>query len=107
MASKCTIPNERSSHEYAKLLRTEVEGTTKIMEKNVKAIETRGEKTEELKEVFLKIENDAKQFRDSARENKRKQMWENYKMIVISCISITVISLLVAILLFFSNDNED
>ena len=107
MASKCTIPNERGSHEYTKLLRTEVQSTVEIMEKNAKELEKRGEKTNRLKEVFLKIEQDAKQFQDLARENKRKQMWENYKMIVIGCVSITVISSLVALLLFFFKENED
>ena len=107
MASKCTIPNERGSHEYAKLLRTDVEDTTEIMEKNVIAIEKRGEKTQKLIEIADIIKQEAKQFKNLAKENKNKQMWENYKMIVIGCVSITVLSLLVAIVLFFFHDNDD
>ena len=107
MASKCTIPNERGSHEYTKLLRTEVEGTIGVMEKNAEALQTRGEKTEKLIEIADIIKQEAKQFKILAKENKKKHMWENYKMIVIGCVSITVISSLVAIVLFFFNDNND
>ena len=107
MASKCTIANEKGSHEYNKLLRTEVEGTIKIMENNAEAIQERGEKTEKLNILADVIKGEAKQFKNLARENKKKHMWENYKMIVIGCVSITVLSLLVAIVLFFFNDNGD
>ena len=107
MASKCTVANERGSQEYTKLLRTEVESTIGIMEQNTKIIETRG-KNIGLGEIQLgKIEEDAKRFKDLARENKNKQMWKNYRMIIIGCTVIAVLSLLVLFVSFFFDDSND
>ena len=49
-------------------------------------------KTEKLNILADVIKGEAKQFKNLARENKKKHMWENYKMIVIGCVSITIIS---------------
>ena len=107
MASKYTVPNERGNHEYTKLLRTEVESTIGIMEKTAESFHIRGEKIGLGEQLALKIKEDAEQFKTLARENKKKQMWENYKMIVIGCIVTAVLSLIVVIILFFFNDSKD
>ena len=107
MASKCTVANERGSQEYTNLLRTEVESTIGIMEQNAKNFEKRGGKLGLGEIQIIKIEEDAKRFKDLARENKNKQMWKNYRMIIIGCTVIAVLSLLVLIVLFFFNDSKD
>lgn len=107
MASKCTVANERGSQEYTKLLRTEVESTIGIIEKNAENFKIRGEKIGLGEQLAMKIEEDAERFKVLARENKKKQMWENYRMIIIGCTVIALLSLLVLIVLFFFNDSND
>ena len=107
MASKCTIPNERGSQEYTKLLRTEVESTIGIMEKNTESFKKRGDLLGLGEQITLKIKEGAETFRTLARENKKKQMWENYKMMVICGSTIAVLSLFVVIVLLFMNDTTD
>ena len=107
MSLKCTIPNERGSQEYTKLLLTEVESTIGIMEKNTEVIKKRGDILDVGEIITSTIKKDAEIFRTLAKENKKKQMWENYKMMVIGCTSIAVLSLLVVIVLFFFNDTKD
>ena len=99
MASKSTIPNEMGGQEYTKLLRAEVNETLDIMERNVDSLKERENKISIGEETALKIKEDAEQFKKLASENKKKFMWQNYKMtIIIACVSIAVICIIILII---------
>ena len=101
MASKSTIPNEKGSQEYTKLLRDEVNETLDIMERNVDILEERNIKIGIGEETVLKIKEDAEQFKKLAAENKKKFMWQSYKMtIIISCVSIALVICIIILIVF-------
>ena len=105
MSSKSTIPNEKGSQEYTKLLRDEVNETLDIMERNVEGLKEREHKISIGEETALKIKEDAEQFKKLASENKKKFMWQNYKMtIIIACVCIAVICI---ICLLYTSDAAD
>ena len=99
MASKSTIPNEKGSQEYTKLLRDEVNETLDIMERNVEGLKEREHKISIGEETALKIKEDAEQFKKLAAETKKKFMWQNYKMtIIVACVSLAVICTIILII---------
>ena len=105
MAHKTTVANDRGSQEYTKLLRDETNEVLDIMETNVKDIEKRGSLLNKQEENIGEIKKKAEQFKDLALENKKKYMWENYKMIIIGGIIIGIICI-VALISIFNTGEE-
>ena len=75
------------------------------METNVKDIEKRGSLLNKQEENIGEIKKKAVQFKDLALENKKKYMWENYKMIIIGGIIIGIICI-VALISIFNTGEE-
>ena len=105
MAHKITVANDRGSQEYTTLLRDETNEVLDIMETNVKDIEKRGSLLNKQEENIGEIKKKAVQFKDLALENKKKYMWENYKMIIIGGIIIGIICI-VALISIFNTGEE-
>ena len=103
MASRNKVANDRGSKEYTTLLRTEVDDVIGKMEANVSKLNERGSKIGIGEETVLKIKEDAKTFKELALENKKKHMWENFKMTALICISIGLICILVLIIMFYND----
>ena len=104
MASKITVANDRGSQEYTKLLREETNDVLDVMKKNVDNIEKRGTKLNKQEETIVEMKEKAEKFKDLALENKKKYMWENYKMIVIGSIIIGVICIIALISIFNTSE---
>ena len=105
MASKITVANDRGSQEYTKLLREETNDVLDVMKKNVDNIEKRGTKLNKQEETIVEMKEKAEKFKDLALENKKKYMWENYKMIIIGGIIIGIICI-VALISIFNTGEE-
>ena len=105
MAHKITVANDRGSQEYTKLLRQEVNEVLDVMDKNVENIEKRGSLLNIQEENIEEMKKKAEQFKDLALENKKKYMWENYKMIIIGGIIIGIICI-VALISIFNTGEE-
>ena len=107
MASQTTVANESGSEEYTKLLRHQVDDVLNVMEDNVKSLSERGDKLGIGEETVLKMKEDAEQFKNLAKEAKKKYMWENYKMIVIACIIIAVLCLVAAMAVYYTSEDVE
>ena len=100
MASKTTVANDRGSQEYTKLLRQEVDEVIDVMSHNVEQTQKRGTILNVQEENIVEMKERAQKFQELALENKKKYMWENYKMIVIGGIIIGVICIIALISIF-------
>ena len=101
-----TVPNEKGDEEYTKLLRNQVDDVLLVMEDNVKKVQERGDKMQIGEETVLKMKEDAENFKKLAHETKKKYMWENYKMIVVVCLSIAAICLVAAIVMYYNTEED-
>ena len=101
MASETTGPND-GGEERVKLLRDQVKDVLIVMEGNVKSLDERGSKIGYFEDTANKLKEDAEKFKHLANENKRKQMWENRKMIIILCIALVIIIMLVIIAHYYA-----
>ena len=100
MASKITVANDRGSQEYTKLLRQEVDEFLDVMSNNVEQTQKRGTILNMQEENIVEMKEKAQKFKELALENKKKYMWENYKMIVIGSIIIGIICIIALISIF-------
>ena len=100
MASKITVANDRGSQEYTKLLRQEVDEVLDVMSHNVEQTQKRGTILNIQEENIVEMKEKAQKFQELALENKKKYMWENYKMIVIGSIIIGIICIIALISIF-------
>ena len=100
MASKITVANDRGSQEYTKLLRQEVDEVLDVMSHNVEQTQKRGTLLNMQEENIVEMKEKAQKFKEVALENKKKYMWENYKMIVIGSIIIGIICIIALISIF-------
>ena len=100
MASKITVANDRGSQEYTKLLRQEVDEVLDVMSNNVEQTQKRGTLLNIQEENIVEMKEKAQKFKEVALENKKKYMWENYKMIVIGSIIIGIICIIALISIF-------
>ena len=105
MSFKKTVANDRGGQEYAKLLREKVEVVVDAMKDNVEKAKKRGTLINDIEEEIEDIEQGAETFRELALENKKKHMWENYKMIIIGIILIGIICI-VALISIFNTSEE-
>ena len=105
MASKITVANDRGSQEYTKLLRQEVDEVLDVMSHNVEQTQKRGTLLNMQEENIVEMKEKAQKFKELALENKKKYMWENYKMIVIGSIIIGIICI-VALISIFNTGEE-
>ena len=106
MATKTNLPN-KGSEEHVELLRHQVYDVLSVMESNVKALSEREAKIDGLLEHGEKIEKDAKLFKTLANENKKKQMWANYKFMVILCIVLLIVIIVVIVAYYYGSDDSN
>ena len=104
MASKITVANDRGSQEYTKLLRQEVDEVLDVMSHNVEQTQKRGTLINIQEENIVEMKEKAQKFKELALENKKKYMWENYKMIVIGSIIIGIICIIALISILNTTD---
>ena len=100
MAHKITVANDRGSQEYTKLLRQEVDEVLDVMSHNVEQTKKRGTLLDMQDENIVEMKEKAQKFKELALENKKKYMWENYKMIIIGSIIIGIICIIALISIF-------